>query len=145
MIACFSLEVSRTESKRLEEANVLPNSTVTAIIAAVPWLQMLKQHLTLFDTPWTEDFHTRCFKVTLSHKGSLKTIFHFSIFFSWALTSLRSFSRSKMRKVYEDSLCRFSFLSNSFPGKFISSWKWHWKRGLGTREYNGKIARLLPS
>ena len=29
--------------------------------------------------------------------------------------------------------------------KFISSWKWHWKRGLGTREYNGKIARLLPS
>ena len=59
MIACFSLEVSRTESKCLEEANVLPNSTVTAIIAAVPWLQMLKQHLMLFDTPWTEDSHTR--------------------------------------------------------------------------------------
>ena len=47
MMVCFSLEVSRTESKRLEEANILPNSTVTAIIAAVPWLQMLKQHLTL--------------------------------------------------------------------------------------------------
>ncbi len=53
MTACFSLEISRTESKCLEEANVLPNSTVTAIIAAVPWLQMLKQ---LFcDTPGTED------------------------------------------------------------------------------------------
>jgi len=45
MMVCFSLEVSRTESKRLEEANVLPNSTVTAIIAAVPWLQMRKHRL----------------------------------------------------------------------------------------------------
>ena len=42
MMVCFSLEVSRTESKRLEEANVLPNSAVTAIMAAVPWFQRLK-------------------------------------------------------------------------------------------------------
>ena len=44
MMACFSLEVSRTESNRLEEANILPNSAVAAIIAAVPWLQMILCH-----------------------------------------------------------------------------------------------------
>ena len=43
MLVCFSLEVSRTESKRLEEANISPDSAVTAIIASVPWLQALKQ------------------------------------------------------------------------------------------------------
>ena len=52
MIACFSLEVSRTESKRLEEANILPDSAVTAIIASVPWLQALKQRFCV--TPETE-------------------------------------------------------------------------------------------
>ena len=44
MLVCFSLEVSRTESKRLEEANILPERAVTAIIAAVPWLQTLLCH-----------------------------------------------------------------------------------------------------
>ncbi len=58
MMVCSSLEVSRTESKRLEEANVLPNSAITAIIAAaVPWLQTLKQRFCV--TPGTEDFYAR--------------------------------------------------------------------------------------
>ena len=58
MMVRFSLEVSRTESKRLEEANVLPNSAITAIIAAaVPWLQTLKQRFCV--TPGTEDFYAR--------------------------------------------------------------------------------------
>ena len=44
LMVCFSLSVSRMESKRLEEADILPNSTVTAIIASVPWLQTLLCH-----------------------------------------------------------------------------------------------------
>ena len=95
MMVCSSLEVSRTESKRLEEANVLPNSAITAIIAAaVPWLQTLKQRFCV--TPGLKTFtRGRCFKVTLSCKGCpncmSKSWKLFLLFFSWASTSWRSF------------------------------------------------------
>jgi len=42
MTVSFSLGISRREFSLVQDW-VLPHSTVTAIIAAVPWLQMLKQ------------------------------------------------------------------------------------------------------